>query len=242
MPVKDQLITMLDEAKQAVQQLYPRLTKAERETPGAIDHWATKDVITHITFWNERLADEFEGMTFPHVDDVDKANAEIFQAHAADAWEEVMKASDRTFDRLKQHIQSFSEEDLLDSTRFPWSRKNIPWRMIAGNAYTHVLLHLSQNYAERGDSQTGEQIQKASLEKLLALDSSDQWRGTNLYNLACFYATTGQKEQALELLAESLRLNPGLTEWSKEDTDLISLHSEAAYQALLYPQIQRENA
>ena len=39
-------------------------------------------------------------------------------------------------------------------------------------------------------------------------------------------------DQALALLPEALRLQPDLVEWSKEDTDLSSLHDLPAYQAL----------
>jgi hypothetical protein len=57
-------------------------------------------------------------------------------------------------------------------------------------------------------------------------------RGEALYNLACFYAVSGQADRALALLPEALRLRPDLIEWSKEDTDLVSLHSLPGYQAL----------
>ena len=53
-----------------------------------------------------------------------------------------------------------------------------------------------------------------------------------LYNLACFYATTGQPDKALPLLPEALRLRPDLVEWSKEDSDLDTLRDMPAFQAL----------
>jgi hypothetical protein len=54
----------------------------------------------------------------------------------------------------------------------------------------------------------------------------------DLLDLACFYATTGQSDQALALLPKALRLQPDLVEWSREDSDLTSLHNLLAYQAL----------
>jgi hypothetical protein len=53
-----------------------------------------------------------------------------------------------------------------------------------------------------------------------------------LRKLACFYATSGQADKALALLPEALRIQPDVVEWSKEDSDLISLHGLVAYQAL----------
>lgn len=60
----------------------------------------------------------------------------------------------------------------------------------------------------------------------------DDSRGAADYNLACFYAKTGQKEPALALLPGALKLTPRLVAWSKEDPDLVSLHGAPAYQAL----------
>ena len=53
-----------------------------------------------------------------------------------------------------------------------------------------------------------------------------------IYNTACQHALSGQKATAIAELRQALKLNPGLTEWSKEDSDLVSLHEEADYQAL----------
>jgi hypothetical protein len=52
------------------------------------------------------------------------------------------------------------------------------------------------------------------------------------YNLACYLALAGEKNKAVELLGEALRLHPGLTEWSRQDTDLVSLHGLPGYERL----------
>ena len=43
----------------------------------------------------------------------------------------------------------------------------------------------------------------------------------------------GDSEKALALLTESLGLQPGLREWSTQDTDLVSLHENPAFLALV---------
>ena len=73
---------------------------------------------------------------------------------------------------------------------------------------------------------------EASVELLSGLDDSPQWRGTAIYNLACFLALGGIKETAIAKLGEALRLNPDLTEWSKEDADFASIREEPGYKAL----------
>ena len=62
-----------------------------------------------------------------------------------------------------------------------------------------------------------------------SLDDSPRNHSLALYNLACFYATTGQHDRALSSLPEALQLNPDLIEWSKKDADLDSLRNDPAF-------------
>jgi hypothetical protein len=53
-----------------------------------------------------------------------------------------------------------------------------------------------------------------------------------VYNLGCFYAKRGRASDAIARVGEALAVNPRLTEWSKEDSDLDSLRDLPAFQAL----------
>ena len=81
----------------------------------------------------------------------------------------------------------------------------------------------------RGELARANQMQIAATEALLALSD---WRNVARYNLACFYALTGQKDKALVELRESLQINLDLIEWSKHDSDLDSLRDDPAFRAL----------
>lgn len=56
--------------------------------------------------------------------------------------------------------------------------------------------------------------------------------GAIIYNQVCFYAKNGWSEKAIHLLPEPLQLRPTLFEWSKHDTDLDSLRTYPAFQAI----------
>jgi hypothetical protein len=68
--------------------------------------------------------------------------------------------------------------------------------------------------------------------QLASLDDSPEWQGTIRYNNACSLSLLGEKEMAIDELREALRLNPGLKEWSRQDTDFEPIRGEAGYQAL----------
>ncbi len=55
------------------------------------------------------------------------------------------------------------------------------------------------------------------------------------YNLACQYSLLGTTAEAIRELQEALTLNPGLTDWSKQDPDLDAIRDEPEYQAIYEP-------
>jgi hypothetical protein len=55
--------------------------------------------------------------------------------------------------------------------------------------------------------------------ELTSLDDSPDWQGIIRYNNACSLSLLGDKETAINELGEALKLNPGLTEWSRQDPD-----------------------
>ena len=92
-------------------------------------------------------------------------------------------------------------------------------------------MHYADYYRRRGDLARATQLYEASV---AAVADWPEWYGSARYNLACFYALSGQTDKAIAELREALQLRPDLLEWSKQDTDLASLRDDPAYQAL-YP-------
>jgi hypothetical protein len=80
--------------------------------------------------------------------------------------------------------------------------------------------------------QMANETQARILEEMTSLEDSDSWQGTNLYNDACYQALFGDRERAVEILEKALSLNPELTEWSKQDSDLDSLRKMKAFKAI----------
>ena len=68
--------------------------------------------------------------------------------------------------------------------------------------------------------------------QLTSLDDGPDWQGTIRYNNACSFSLLGDKETAINELREALKLNPGLTEWSRQDPDFEPIRGEAGYKTL----------
>jgi tetratricopeptide (TPR) repeat protein len=94
------------------------------------------------------------------------------------------------------------------------------------------MMHLAEAHMKRGQGARARAMMESLSEGLERLDDSPRWVGVVRYNLACYLALAGEKDKAIQLLSEALRLHPGLTVWSRQDTDLASLHGLPEYERL----------
>ena len=131
-------------------------------------------------------------------------------------------------ERLVEQVEVRSESDL----KAIWHGERRYWQSIVGTGYTHPVMHLGQVYAELGDTEYATNLQEEAARELSGLDDSQRWQGVVRYNLACHYALVGEKGKAIAGLREALKLNPELTEWSKQDTDFASIRDDPGYKAL----------
>ena len=53
--------------------------------------------------------------------------------------------------------------------------------------------------------------------------------GSLLYNLACFEALAGRRDEALEHLRRAFELEPRAREWAQTDSDLDSIRDDPAF-------------
>jgi tetratricopeptide (TPR) repeat protein len=236
MELKARLTDLLQRAYDEEQALVARLTEDERSATGSLERWSAKDIVAHLVEWKARTGQKLAAAARNEpprtYDDIDQANAEIFEEHRHQTWAEVLEKSQRAHEELVERLRAIPEDDLVDPSRFPWQSGRPLWREIAGNGYSHPLLHIAQFYVERGEREYATQTQETAAHLLRALDDSPSWHGIILYNLACYYATAGQKEKAIDELRQALRLNPDLTQWSQQDPDFASIREEPAYHSL----------
>ena len=144
-------------------------------------------------------------------------------------WTEIWASIAQAYNALATQIQGIAEDALANPGHFAWRNDQALSGLVISGGYSHPLAHLAQFYFDRGEVAHANQLQAKMTARLLELPGS---RDAARYNLACYYATTGQPELALTELRVALRLNPKLIEWSKQDTDLDSLRNDPAYQAL----------
>jgi tetratricopeptide (TPR) repeat protein len=236
MSIKEKLLDLLRRSYEEEQAFVHNLSDSERSFEGTPERWSAKDLVAHLYSWKARTVQRLEatarGKAPPSFSDWDAENATIYAAYHDKPWDDILRESTEVYNDLVAHVQAFSEDELVDPQRFPSLNGQPLWKIITGNGYSHPLAHIAEFYARRGQQGYATRLQETGTEALAALDDSDNWHGTAVYNLACYYAIVGQKDKAITHLGQALRLNPDLVEWSQKDPDFASIREEAGYRAL----------
>jgi tetratricopeptide (TPR) repeat protein len=211
----------------------------ERQAAGAPDDWAAKDLVAHVTTWRERGTDELEALHLgplpPEAQEFDQANRAIFEENRDQPWEVVVERAHSSWSVFLERMNRLTE-DLLDKDPSAEAKGRPLWRRVTVDAGNHPVLHYAEFARRRGRGASATRWMEGLSPLLLAVDPAGEWHGVVHYNLACHYAQTGMLDKALDSLRAALELNPGLKEWSRQDSDLAPLHPDPRFSSVVDPE------
>ncbi len=232
--MKSELTELLQKGYQVEKEFIAALPDQERKADGTFENWSAKDNIAHNAYWRKHHAEDvlavLAGKTPTHIED--QINDEVYSRYKDQSWEDVHTLVDTGLKRMGEAIASISEDDLQRDDFYPWEQGRPLWREIVGNIYTHPIIHLSEWHIKRGNPARAAEMYQEMTRELTSLDDSPDWQGIIRYNNACSLSLLGDKQTAINELREALKLNPGLTEWSRQDSDFEPIRGEAGYKAL----------
>jgi tetratricopeptide (TPR) repeat protein len=233
--MKKELAELLEKGYRAERKFIAALTDKERDAEGSFERWTIKDIIAHNSYWRKYHAENvlaaLAGESPVQTDD-DQINEGVYSQYKDQSWDEVETLAEASLERMGAALDALSEDDLQRSDFYPWLEGRPLWRELVGNIYTHVILHLSDWHLKKGNATRAAEMYQEMTGQLTSLDDSPEWLGTIRYNNACSFSLLGDKEKAISELREALKMNPALTEWSKEDPDFEPIREEAGYKAI----------
>jgi tetratricopeptide (TPR) repeat protein len=226
------LLEIIDRARALEQTLAGFFDDAARAATGTEEMWAPKDHFVHLAVWQGYQARRLEAISTGNPPEQPGSNEEVFLQHRDESWGTIWADAMRALDDNAAVIRRTSDDDLTHPERFAWLNGRSFISSAIGNIYLHPIEHLVQMYEESGDMASAEQVQLESVAAMRNLFGKGEEYANAVYNLGCFYAKRGRSDDAIARVGEALAVNPKLTEWSKEDADLVSLHDLPDYQAL----------
>lgn len=120
---------------------------ARFEQPGVSGHWSLKDVIAHISWYEREIAHMLTIRSYAEGSEwwglpLDEQNAHIYEANRQRSLDDVLAESKTTHAALLAALDTVSDQDLHDASRFAYSPEGAqPWEIIAQNSSLHYPHH-----------------------------------------------------------------------------------------------------
>jgi hypothetical protein len=150
-------VTLLDRIHKGFDELDALLisfTPEQMTTEGVNGKWTVKDVLVHLTVWEQRTWERLQAAAsneVPAADDVitdemvNDFNERRFRENRERTLADVLADYHATYQRMVTAVQDASDEDLFQVGRFRWLGEdgNIAlWQLVAGNTYEHIEEHI----------------------------------------------------------------------------------------------------
>ena len=140
---RQQLLNKLDKAWAALKDSYAGLTDARLTEPGVMGDWTVKDILAHVTTWEEEALKYLplilqEGRPPRYsvkYGGIDAFNAQMMERKRGLSLADVLNQLDETHRRLIDYVQSAPEEEIRQETRFR--------RRLRFDTYRHYQEHAS---------------------------------------------------------------------------------------------------
>jgi len=123
---RQQLLQKLDQAWSELKDSYAGLSDAQLREPGVIGDWSVKDVLAHVTWWEEEALKHLplivNGGRPPRYSaqygGIDPFNALMREQKRNLSLAEVLQQQEQTHRRLIAYIESVPEDQFATDTRF----------------------------------------------------------------------------------------------------------------------------
>jgi hypothetical protein len=149
---RQQLLKQLDKAWTVLKESYAGVSESQLTEPGVTGHWSVKDIIAHVTTWEEEalkyLPLLLTGGTPPRYSKqyggIDAFNAQMTEQKRGLSLSDVLRQQEDTHRRLIDYVQNAPEEQFTRETRFR--------RRLRLDTYSHYPKHAKAIRAWRGRS------------------------------------------------------------------------------------------
>jgi hypothetical protein len=147
---KQELLQKIEEQHEIFSSIIEDLDESTLQLPGVIGTWSIKDILTHISRWEAELIKllwqvrQGQKPTTAHFSGipVDKINEQFFDESHPRPLKMVLEDYYSVRSQTLLRIETFTDQELDDSTRYRW-QKGIPlWQWIASDTYEHEAEHL----------------------------------------------------------------------------------------------------
>lgn len=133
--------------------------------PGVMGDWSLADILAHLVVWESEMVTALlridQGKTPTRLiaafEDVDGYNELRYEENKDRDLDRIFEDLHRVRVQLEEWLPEFTDRDLTDPKRYPWSKGLPLWHIIAENSFRHEREHLPdiKAYVSRWQAESG---------------------------------------------------------------------------------------
>jgi hypothetical protein len=144
---KTELLEKIQSTHTALEDKFSKLTPEQMIWPGSMDDWSVKDILAHLTDWEQRLIEWYRaglrgevpetpapGMTWRQLPELNQTG---YEKHKNESLEEVLEGYRASFKEVFALVEGMTEEEIFTVGMFEWTRKDPLMVWIAANTNGH---------------------------------------------------------------------------------------------------------
>ena len=230
-----EMFALLESVRTELDELVQALTPEEKARRGSLQGWSAKEMLVHMAFWNRhfnrQLEKGFAGQPVPQSGDyLDQVNDGVLYEHLEQPFDEALAEEQASYADFRRIVADLPAEDVLDPDKYAFlDGRSLLERSLGTYGY-HTTAHISDYYIKHSQVERARALQESITQSLLAFPG---WEANAVYNLGCFYALNGFKQEAIAKVKEAFAIKPDLVDWAKQDSDLDALRDMAEYKELV---------
>jgi hypothetical protein len=134
MDLKERLQSLIELAHKEERTLIAVLDKKERMATGKIDRWSAKDIIAHITYWNDCTVNNILATLRKENPDIrgdyNKINAEIFELNKNKSWNDITTDLQRVYNSAIECVKTVPDDVNSAVARRQSTMENSRWNFL----------------------------------------------------------------------------------------------------------------
>ena len=148
---KTEVLQQLYAERRRLELLISRLTEAQLHERGVVENWSVKDIMAHVSFWEDRGCQVMDAALHNHKPaifdqpfDLDALNAAAYAQNKDRSLTEIRTKFHESFRNYAASVESLSETQLSDPKRYDWTEETPMWQFVESDGTHHYREHADQ--------------------------------------------------------------------------------------------------
>jgi len=144
---KQEIVEAIELERSKLNETIAKLSDKQMEMPGACEKWSVKDILSHLTDWEQRCLSWYQaGLRgeVPKTPDekynwrqLPALNQEIYEKYKDRSLDEVRQAFEVSFEEMMTALDQMSEEELFSPGYYAWTGSGLLRDFMNANTASH---------------------------------------------------------------------------------------------------------